>query len=108
MVERNGQVLIGQNNDHVISGKKSDVTQKNGYVIDLNEESDEDTAGEGGETLPRESTTTDAFTDPLDPIDFIETTPHDYAHHFSSGKGIIQYDHWNILIQDEDGSKKGQ
>lgn len=93
-------------------------------------ESEEDTAGEGMDTPPLDSVTTDGYTDHLDPIDFIETHPRDwgqhhhqrldvahpqgYAHPFNKGvcvgRGVIreaQYEKLSMLMQMEDGSKKG-
>ena len=108
--------------DQTSSKKDSMITNMNqngGYSMEVNEESDEDTAGEGADTLPQESTTTDAYTDP---IDFIETHPHDYAHHFN-GAGVVgsgrnnilpsppsalNYENWtSILAQMDETPRKG-
>ena len=92
------------------------------------ESEEEDTAGEGGDTPSLDSMTTDWQTDLHDPIDFIEThprdfgcrqrldgpAPHCYAHSFDEGvrvgRGVLgeaQYEKWSLLMQMEDGSKKG-
>ena len=96
-------------------------------------ESEEDTAGEGVDTPPVDSVTTDGYTDHLDPIDFIETQPRDYGRHhhqhpfgmshpqgyshsFDKGVGVVgrgviceaQYEKWSMIMQMEDGNKKGE
>lgn len=97
--------------DHMThTGSHMTAHHNDGYVIDVNE-SGEDTAGEG-DTLPQESTTTDAITDHLDSIDFIETCAKDSSHHFNginhrdmiSASSDVQ---WSILVELDDSSKKG-
>lgn len=99
------------------------VIQSEGHSIE-GLESEEDTAGEEGETLPPESstTTTDAVNDPLEPIDFIETRPpphHHHAHCYNGavghGRGVfppppstVHYENWSILVEMEEGGKKGE
>ena len=114
-------------NDNVTSSE-SHVTKDDDHVTPIHqwhqrqdvphgrdeEESEDDTAGEGGDTLPPDSTstaTTDAVNDPLEPIDFIETHPHSHAHCFNGGAAVrstsgrsylpgsqgIHYENWNIL-----------
>lgn len=95
--------------------------QSNGHVIE-GVESDEDTAGEGGDTLPPDSstTTTDAINDPLEPpIDFIESHPHSHAHCFNGAVGhgggvfpppssTVHYENWpSILMEMDENGKKG-
>ncbi len=94
------------NQDHMTSNEISHVTN-NGDHMDIHDEccmvsqngaSNEDTEGEGGDTLPQESTT-DACTDPLDPIDFIETHPH-FTGALGVGRGKsegIPFENWSIL-----------
>ena len=85
---------------------------------------EEDTAGEGCETFPPDSssTATDAVTDPLEPpIDFIETRPRGHApsHCFNGAighsKGVfpappssVHYENWSILMEMEESSKRGE
>lgn len=123
-------------NDHVTSSD-SHVTKEDDHVTPIHqwqqqqweelrgeEESEDDTAGEEGDTLPPDSTstaTTDAVNDPLDPIDFIETNPHDHTHCFNGGGAVrpgtersvipgsqgIPYDEWNLLEVMQGDVKKG-
>ena len=117
--------------DHVIH-PEGHVTSPGDHVSNqavnvVDSEEDNDTAGEGLDT-PLDSMTTDGYTDnQLDPIDFIETHPRDFAHgrqtlneppHFIGhgnwrigGGGVvqdIQCDRWGVVVQVEDSGKKGK
>lgn len=102
------------------TGGDDHVTQNEVRVIDLDEDSDEDTAGERGDILPHDSTsttTTDAVNDPVEPIDFIESRPQNHTHCFNGaigpGRSVlptpsnIHYENWSILVEMEENSRKG-
>ena len=104
--------------DHVSSRLKdqSQLTENGSHVID---DSDEDTAGEFGDCLPQDSTstaTTDALNEPMEPIDFIESHPHSHAPSFHGAIGravlraspAIQYANWGELAELTENSRRGK
>lgn len=122
-------VVSNDDEGHVISQEEDHMVQSDENWHGNTRESEEDTAGEGMDTPPLDSVTTDGYTDHMDPIDFIETHPRDcgrnrqrlggphpqgYTHSFEEdvgvGQGVIreaQYEKWSMLMQMEDSNKKG-
>jgi hypothetical protein len=112
-----GTVSNHQSEGHVSGSPLKDQgqgTENGGHLVD--DSDDEDTAGEFGDCLPQDSTstaTTDAFNEP---VDFIETRPHNHTHSFNGtvlGRGVlraspaIHYANWSELAELTESSKRG-
>lgn len=103
--------------DGYLTKSESQMTDADIQVVVV-EESDEDTAGEFGDVLPQDSTST-ATDAPLEPVDFIETHPHGHSHCFGRVGGIgagrnilraapgIHYENWSVLEELRENAKKG-
>ena len=109
---------------NIITAEEEEEEEEGGGGMSM-EESDEEesTAGEGGDTFPYESTTTDTIPDPVDPVDFIENHPRSFSAptitrngHHPNSKGVAishlqRYENWNAEMQEkevEEGVKKGR
>ena len=101
---------LGSDQDEELGLDDPNLGYEIGMDPDIGNESDEDesTAGEGGDTLPNETTTTDTVPELHEPLDYIESRPRTTLAPPTSHNGTGPAHQYENVSINEDGSRRAK